>query len=83
MSARQFGAMLPRCFHAIDNFFLLLTQHLSVLSNHAENSYTNGRPGVLTPKAAHAANGGHGIETTLAVPGKVALIVAVADVHIG
>jgi hypothetical protein len=37
----------------------------------------------LTPKAAHAANGGHGINTALAVPGKVALIVAVADVHIG
>src|SRR6516164_2209110 len=33
---RLFGAMLPRCFHAIDNFSLLLTQHLSVLSNHSE-----------------------------------------------
>jgi len=46
-------------------------------------SHTNGSPGVLTPKAAQATNGGHGINTTLAVPGKVALIVAVADVHIG
>jgi hypothetical protein len=36
MSARKFGAMLPRCFHAIDNFSLLLTQHLSVPSNHTE-----------------------------------------------
>jgi len=48
-----------------------------------KNSYTNGSPGVLTPKAAQATNGGHGINTTLAVPGKVVLIVAVADVHIG
>jgi len=45
--------------------------------------YTNGSPGVLTPKAAQATNGGHGINTALAVPGKVALIVAVADVHMG
>ena len=36
MSARQLGAMLPRCFNAINNFSLLLTQHLSVLSNHSE-----------------------------------------------
>jgi hypothetical protein len=53
----------------------------SIFESRGQNSYTNGRPGVLTPKAAHATNGGHGINTAPAVPGKVALIMAVADGH--
>ena len=56
MSARPFGAMPPRCFHAIDNFSLLLTQHLSVPSNHAEKLLYEWKPRSFVPKPAHAAN---------------------------
>jgi len=65
------------------NFVRLLNGATKPTKVCGAKSYANGKPLAGIPNAAHWTNCGHGISTALAVPGKVAEIVAVADAHMG